>query len=96
MGADVPIELPDGQWRYAIALQAVDGSKGALVIRAEVALSDYELFLLRALAQQAAAAMTSADLLEKERALIEERQRAIHRCPTPFPSSSGRVRYTRA
>lgn len=78
VGADVPIKLPDGQWRYAIALQAVDGSKGALVIRAEVALSDYELFLLRALAQQAAAAMTSADLLEKERALIEERQRAIH------------------
>jgi sugar diacid utilization regulator len=79
LGTDVPIKLPDGQWRYAIALQAVEGSKGALVIRAEVALSDYELFLLRALAQQTAAAMTSADLLDKERAFIEERQRAIHR-----------------
>jgi sugar diacid utilization regulator len=50
-----------------------------LVIRADVAPSDEDLFLLRALAQQAAAAMTSADLLEKERALIEERQRVIHR-----------------
>jgi sugar diacid utilization regulator len=79
LGADLPIELPDGERRYAIALQAVEGSKGALVIRAEVALSDCELFLLRALAQQTAAAMTSADLLDKERALIEERQRAIQR-----------------
>jgi sugar diacid utilization regulator len=79
LGTDLPIELPDGQWRYAIALQAVEGSKGALVIRTEVALSDCELFLLRALAQQTAAAMTSADLLDKERALIEERQLAIHR-----------------
>src|SRR6201991_1171687 len=79
LGDDVHIELPDGQCRYAIALQAVEGSKGALVIQAEVAPSHYELFLLRALAQQAAAAMTSADLLEKERAHIEERQRVIHR-----------------
>ncbi|MDT7795393.1 MAG: hypothetical protein QOD59_4834, partial [Mycobacterium sp.] len=79
LGADLPIELPDGQRRYAIALQAVEGSTGALVIRAEVAPSRDELFLLRALAQQTAAAMTSADLLEKERALIEERQRVIHR-----------------
>jgi sugar diacid utilization regulator len=79
LGADLPIELPDGQRRYAIALQAVEGSKGALVIRADVAPSRDELFLLRALAQQAAAAMTSADLLEKERALIEERQLVIHR-----------------
>ena len=40
LGADLPIKLPDGQWRYWIALQAVEGTKGALVIRAEVALSD--------------------------------------------------------
>ncbi|MDG4667219.1 helix-turn-helix domain-containing protein [Mycobacterium sp. 236(2023)] len=76
-GADSTIDLHDGQWRRAIALQAVEGSKGALVIRAEVAPSDYDLFLLRALAQQTAAAMTSADLLGTQRALIEERQRAI-------------------
>src|SRR6185312_14103552 len=53
--------------------------KGALVVRAESAPSPEELFQLRALAQQTAAAMTSADLLENERALIEERQRVIHR-----------------
>jgi sugar diacid utilization regulator len=79
LGADLPIELPDGQCRYAIALQALEGSKGALVVRAENAPSPEELFLLRALAKQTAAAMTSADLLEKERALIEERQRVIQR-----------------
>lgn len=79
LGADLPIELPDGQWRYAIALQAVEGSKGALVIRTAVAPSHDELFLLRALAQQTAAAMTNADLLEKERALIQDRERAIRR-----------------
>ena len=79
LGTDLPIKLPDGQWRYAIALQAVEGSKGALVIRTEAELTDLGLFLLRALAQQTAAAMTSADLLDKERALIEERQRAIQR-----------------
>lgn len=79
LGADLPIESPDGRWRCAIALQAVEGNKGALVIQAEVAPSHYEMFLLRALARQTAAAMTSADLLEKERALIEDRQRAIHR-----------------
>ena len=79
LAADRPIELPDGQWQYVLALQAVEGSKGALVIRAEAAPSRDELFLLRALAQQTAAAMMSADLLEKERALIDERQRAIQR-----------------
>ncbi len=78
-GADLTIELPDGQCRYSIALQAVEGTKGALVVRAETAPSPEELFLLRALAQQTAAAMTSADLLEKERALITERQRVIRR-----------------
>lgn len=78
-GADVAIDLPDGRYRHAIALQAVEGTKGVLVIRAESPPSPEELFLLRALAQQAAAAMTSAEMLEKERALIEERQRAIQR-----------------
>jgi sugar diacid utilization regulator len=79
LGADLHIELPDGQCRYAIALQSVEGAKGALVVRSKIAPSPEELFRLRALAQQAAAAMQSADLLEKERALIEERQSVIHR-----------------
>ncbi|BBZ47256.1 PucR family transcriptional regulator [Mycobacterium parmense] len=79
LGADLPIELPDGQWRYAIALQAVEGCKGALVIRADIAPSADELFLLRALTQQTAAAMTNADLLKKERALTQERECAIQR-----------------
>ncbi len=79
LGEDLPIDLPDGRQRYVIALQAVDGSKGALVIQAAAPPSHDELFLLRALAQQTAAAMTNADLLDKERALTEERKRAINR-----------------
>lgn len=79
LGADVHIELPDGRCRYAIALQAVEGAKGALVVLAEVAPTAEGLFRLRALARQAAAAMHSADLLDKERALIEERQSVINR-----------------
>ncbi|WP_083737697.1 PucR family transcriptional regulator [Mycobacterium sp. MS1601] len=78
LGTDLRIELSDGQRRYAIALQAVEGTKGALVVRTEAALTQGELFRLRALAQQTAAAMHSADLLEKERAHIEERQRVIN------------------
>src|SRR5690349_558907 len=79
LGEDLPIDLPDGRQRYVIALQAVDGSKGALVIQAVVPPSHDELFLLRALAQQTAAAMTNADLFDKERALTVERERAIDR-----------------
>lgn len=79
LGEDLPIDLPDGRLRYAIGLQTVEGSKGALVIQAVAPPSHDELFLLRALAQQTAAAMTNADLLDKERALIEERERAIQR-----------------
>ncbi|WP_131809410.1 PucR family transcriptional regulator [Mycolicibacterium iranicum] len=75
--ADSPIDLLDGQWRRAIALRAVESSKGVLVIRADAAPSHYDLFLLRALAQQTAAAMASADLLDTQRALIEERERGI-------------------
>lgn len=78
LGTDLHIELADGQYRYAIALQAVAGTKGALVVRTDVAPSPSELFRLRALAQQTAAAMHSADLLEKERAHIQERQRVIN------------------
>ena len=37
LGADLHIELSDGLCRYAIALQAVEGTKGALVVRAEIA-----------------------------------------------------------
>lgn len=79
IGEDVQIELSDGQCRYSIALKAVEGTKGALVVRTDVAPSPGELFRLKALAQQTAAAMHSADLLEKERAHIADRQRVIDR-----------------
>lgn len=85
LGVDQPIVVPDGQWRYAITLRGVNGIVGVVVVcAAEAALPD-ELFLLKVLAQQTAAAMTSAALHQQERArriqlrdLTEERQRTIH------------------
>ena len=86
LGADHEIVLPDGEWRYAITLRAIKGISGVLVVTAHRAASSDELFLLKVLAQQTAAAMTSAGLIEQERAqriqlndLTEERKRTIQR-----------------
>lgn len=86
LGVDQPIVLGDRQWRYAITLRSVKGIKGVLVVGAQSEATPDELFLLKVLAQQAAAAMTSADLLEHERAqrmqlheLTQEHQETIHR-----------------
>jgi DNA-binding PucR family transcriptional regulator len=85
LGVDQPIVMPSGQWRYAITLRGVNGLVGAIVVCAPVAALPDELFLLKVLAQQTAAAMTSAALHQQERAqriqlrdLTEERQRTIH------------------
>jgi sugar diacid utilization regulator len=81
---DREIGLADGIWRYAFTLRALRGLSGVLVVRAATALSADELFLLKALAQQTAAAMTGAALIERERDqqlrlmhLIEERDQTI-------------------
>ncbi|MCW2653786.1 MAG: hypothetical protein JWR32_4762 [Mycobacterium sp.] len=86
LGVDQPIVLPDGQWRYAVTLRSVKGIEGVLVVRAPSAATSDQLFLLKVLAQQTAAAMASADLLAQERAqslrlheLTEEHQETIHR-----------------
>ncbi|HEX4394372.1 MAG TPA: helix-turn-helix domain-containing protein [Mycobacterium sp.] len=83
-GVDREIGLADGIWRYALTLRALGGLTGVLVVRAATALSADELFLLKALAQQTAAAMTGAALIERERDqqlrllhLIEERDDTI-------------------
>ena len=67
VGSDHEIEISDGQWRYAITLCAARGIAGVVVVRAASAPSAHELFLLKALAQQVAAAITGADLVETER-----------------------------
>jgi sugar diacid utilization regulator len=67
VGVDREICLADGIWRYALTLRALTGIAGVLVVRAATALSPDELFLLKALAQQTAAAMTGAALIERER-----------------------------
>ena len=84
LGVDREIALADGIWRYALTLRALRGTAGVLVVRAATAPSPDELFLLKALAQQTAAAMTGAALIERERDqqlrlvhLIEERDETI-------------------
>jgi sugar diacid utilization regulator len=85
-GVDREICLADGLWRYALTLRALTGIAGVLVVRAATALSQDELFLLKALAQQTAAAMTGAAVIERERDqqlrllnVIEERDETIER-----------------
>jgi sugar diacid utilization regulator len=64
---DREIVLSDSVWRYAITLRTMTAVTGVLVVRAPSAASCHELFLLKLLAQQAAAAMASAELVEQER-----------------------------
>lgn len=86
MGVDQEIALPDLQWRYAITLRTLTSITGVLVVRASAAASCQELLLLKVIAQQTAAAMASADLIERERGqrlrlkeLTDERAGTIHR-----------------
>ena len=76
--------MADGIWRYALTLRATRGITGVLVVRAATAPSPDELSLLKALAQQTAAAMIGAALIEREGDqqlrllhLIEERDETI-------------------
>jgi sugar diacid utilization regulator len=75
LGVDREIVLADGIWRYALILSALRGTAGVLVVRAATALSGDELFLLKALAQQTAAAVTGAALIERER---DQQLRLVH------------------
>lgn len=86
IGVDREIALADGIWRYALTLRALRGTTGVLLVRAATAPSPDELFLLKALAQQTAAAMTGAALVERERdqqvrllRVIDERDETIER-----------------
>jgi DNA-binding PucR family transcriptional regulator len=83
-GVDREIALADGISRYALTLRALGGIAGVLVVRAATAPSPDELFLLKALAQQTAHAMTGAAVIERERDqqvrllhLVEERDETI-------------------
>lgn len=88
LGTDQAIILADNQWRYAITLRAVKGVKGVLVIRAPDVVPVDELCLLKVLAQQAAAAMTSAELLTQDR---EERDHLFHRLGATAAQAALRV-----
>ncbi|MFZ3318918.1 PucR family transcriptional regulator, partial [Mycobacterium sp.] len=72
---DREIHLVDGIWRYALTLRALRGTAGVLVVRAATAPSPDELFLLKALTQQTAAAMIGAAVIERER---DQQLRLVH------------------
>lgn len=84
LGIDQEIRLSDGAWRYAITLRGLKGVTGVLVVRASRAPSSDDLFLLKVLAEQAAAAITSAAAIDRAHEqqvrlqdLTEERARTI-------------------
>jgi sugar diacid utilization regulator len=54
-------------WRWAFVLRGLGGVSGCLVLRADAAPSTDELFLLKVLGQQTAAALNSASLHKRER-----------------------------
>ena len=86
VGVDHEIELPDSDWRCAITLRTINTVTGVLVVRAQHPASCHELALLKALAQQAATAMASAEVIERERRqhiqlreLTDRHEKTIHR-----------------
>ena len=67
LGTDHEIVLSDSNWRYAFTLRTMTTLTGVLVVRAQDPASARELMMLKVLAQQTAAAMAKADLVEGER-----------------------------
>ena len=67
VGVDQEIALGDSQWRYAITLRTANAATGVLVVCAPSPAPSRELFLLKLLAKQTAAAITCADIVERER-----------------------------
>ena len=67
-GGDGPVAVPGGPaWTRAVALHGSDGNNGYLVLGADSEPSQPDLDQLKALAQQASAAMTMARLRRRER-----------------------------
>jgi sugar diacid utilization regulator len=66
-GADGQIDVPGTTWAWAYPMRAVAGHAGYLVVSSGAEPSPDEQFLIRTLAQQAGAALTSATLYRGER-----------------------------
>lgn len=86
LASDHAIELPDAAWRYAITLRTVKTVTAVLVVRSERAPSAREMILLKVLAQQTAAAMVTAELIDGKRRqslslqkTTADHERTIHR-----------------
>jgi DNA-binding PucR family transcriptional regulator len=77
------LALPDVEWVWAYPVRSMTGHLGHLVVAADCELSTDEQFLLRALAQQAGAALANQRLHAKE-----------HATATELSSVNGRLRDT--
>jgi sugar diacid utilization regulator len=76
LGGDTgSIDLPDGVWRWACPLRGLSEPSGFLVVRAQSSPSQDELFLLKALGRQMAAALANASLHRREREQAVQLQR---------------------
>jgi hypothetical protein len=67
-GLEYEIVLADSEWRYAINLVSPEGVIGVIVAHAAAPPSPDELFALKVVAQQTAAALLTADLRAGKRA----------------------------
>jgi sugar diacid utilization regulator len=66
-GADGQVDVVGTTWAWAYPLRAVGGHAGYLVVSSGTGPSPHEEFLIKTLAQQAGAALTSATLFRSER-----------------------------
>lgn len=88
VGVDRELVLPDELWRYGLTLRTASGIAGVLVVRSPERVSPDELFLLKLLAQQAAAAVHVSDLFASER----ERRRQLHQLTIEHQHTIDRLR----
>lgn len=83
-GADGPVAFPHRPWAYALTLQSLAGHRGYLVVGAETEPSNDELFLVKMLVQQTAAALANASLHRQVRQnalqvrLLNEQRAAVN------------------
>jgi sugar diacid utilization regulator len=71
------VSLDDGDWRWAFVLRGLGGPTGCLVVHAAAEPTADDFFLLKVLAQQTAAALANAQLLQRERRQGMELRRVV-------------------
>ncbi len=69
------VPVPGAEWGWALPLSGLGRFRGYLVLGADAEPGEEELFLLRVLAEQAGAALTTAMLVEEQREQADELRR---------------------